>query len=363
MAKDPFLLLLHDPLHDHELQTRLLNHAVGDVVQTLDINAVVRKISCGKSSTADDGQILALTQLLNVEPHDLPLVVLWDDHRKRALYFASSMKRLEKDLTELKEAISRPGSTFENVADRIPGSELVGLENPTHHFAPIFKIYAVAPIGMMPSGLVATMDQAKAAWRFAVESVDRLRNRDPESGQHWPWKIPRESLELFSRRELDSVAILEHQQFQNRALLTIAYCRAIESELNTSLVQETRREMGIAMPDYFLQHCPGAQAQFSRDGMTIDMNAKRKSGWHPPGLGQSRIVAHGLNIPTLQTHPALNTIWSEISHIRNLVAHPNDAFGDADYERCRTLVDELLGPVYGTHLVELKKSLRGRSET
>jgi hypothetical protein len=120
---------------------------------------------------------------------------------------------------------------------------------------------------------------------------------------------------------------------------TMPVCKAFETEINRSVVQLMRKVNQIKMPDYYHRHCPLfgkleilPTRVFPTGAEPIALNAKTKSGWLAPGLGQSRIaydhyVKDGNEkiVSWLDNDGRKQLLdnWRLVYEIRNKSAHPN----------------------------------------
>lgn len=347
------LFLLHDPVHYQSMEKELLAHSIREKVEVLALS----KISPCDGDLTRDERILEIAKMCGLEPYELPQLIILEKTKSEGRVL---------DLSGLKEGtklhcLPTSPQTLEEELDTL----LLEVSGPSGHSAvgPLKRLAAraIVPIGAMAlAGFFL-----KRVLRPATKSPKTKRaSQHPLSVEYeWPWQITEEQLELETRNSLNAALKLEALNFEHIPTTIGAYCRAIEAEFNASLVQEIRSSLGISMPQYFMRHCPGGHALFNQNGIKIDMNQKHNSTWRPPGLGQSRIVAEGLEIPSLREYPRIKNTWAEIARLRNLAAHPSQSLVHHDHELCREHIDELLGATLGSHLIAVKEALSDRRVT
>jgi hypothetical protein len=151
------------------------------------------------------------------------------------------------------------------------------------------------------------------------------------------------NVQASSKNYLKTASIIFNQlnelleDTEDYSIYTLPLCKSFETEINLSIVQLLRRELGIAMPTYFSKYCPAMNELpvkpselFVNNPREIPMNRLHNGRWLPPGLGESRLVFNTLRIgkPNLASGwipdnkiSLLVDQWGVIQRVRNLTAH------------------------------------------
>jgi hypothetical protein len=138
------------------------------------------------------------------------------------------------------------------------------------------------------------------------------------------------------------------KDLQDFSIYTLPLCKSFETEINLSIVQLIRKELGIPMPAYFFKFCPTKGELIvipSKDIVPnprgIPLNKVSHGAWLPPGLGESRLVFSTLRIdmPNLAAEwiekdkiDFLIEKWGVIQRVRNLTAHADSVLKEQSDE-------------------------------
>jgi hypothetical protein len=142
--------------------------------------------------------------------------------------------------------------------------------------------------------------------------------------------LERNRLEMEASAALASAdAILRAgTRLEDFSPLLICIGTAFESEINASLVQWYRQELGVPMPVFFKAHAPGVAALVDGE-RPVDFNARRRhSEWFPPSMGAT--LWAGVQHFNARQPQELNAegfrqlvgIWKAILDLRNRAGHP-----------------------------------------
>jgi hypothetical protein len=175
--------------------------------------------------------------------------------------------------------------------------------------------------------------------------------------------LDRNSLELETSGALASAdAILKSgATLDDFSPVMICIGKAFESEINASIVQWYRQQLGVNMPQFFKRHAPGVSAVVNSEVQPVDFNARRRlHGWHPPSLGASLWAGtHHFQANPEELTPEqfgdLTGIWKDILSIRNQAAHPG-MMSESDFERAV----ELWGVLKNKGLIQCLLDLKER---
>lgn len=173
----------------------------------------------------------------------------------------------------------------------------------------------------------------------AIEINNKLRKLETEVNLDYKAKIFLKSSnminDLFADEEIDFSAV------------TIGYSKFFEREVNLSVVQLVRKELGINMPSYFEQYCDISGQYIIKigDDFKVNFNMQdRSSGKYlPPGLGQSLIsyntIADRLTM-YISKYKELIKEGKKLNTIRNKSAHP-DLIKKEDVKNMKEIIVEL----------------------
>ena len=145
--------------------------------------------------------------------------------------------------------------------------------------------------------------------------------------------------------------------------VAIGYTKFFEKEINVSIVQSIRKDLGIDMPKFFNKYCPvgGTYEVKINDRFKIDYNMKNmKTGSYlAPGLGQT-FNALEVEIGNIEGDSnKLNELLSKgrkLNTIRNRAAHP-ELIGKDDLDKIRDIIHKLYLHKVFDELITTKKKL------
>lgn len=190
--------------------------------------------------------------------------------------------------------------------------------------------------------------------------------RAPQARLEWPWpSIAKEQMEHEAWAAM-STALRLHalDDLEDWSPVSVCYGKALEAEINASVVQDIRRRLGIRLPEFFKRYQPNCHASvfvntFNSD---IDFNVQRRGQWLPPGLGQSEEVARQLGSGDFAVDEQWSELllrWSEIRRLRNAAAHASRVVARGDADRCRREFSILVERSIVKALLDKKHELRG----
>lgn len=164
---------------------------------------------------------------------------------------------------------------------------------------------------------------------FYMASLSPQRPREFESSPSLLSGIDRKNLELEASGALASAQSILRAgaMMSDYSPLLICIAKAFESEMNASIIQWYRLQLGVNMPEFFKRHAPGVSAVVGSSYRPVDFNATRGAGvWHPPSLGQSLWVAvnHFSTCPEQLSEDqfeSLLRLWQTFLPLRNSAAH------------------------------------------
>jgi hypothetical protein len=145
--------------------------------------------------------------------------------------------------------------------------------------------------------------------------------------------------------------------------VAIGYTKFFEKEINVSIVQSIRKDLGINMPKFFNKYCPvgGTYEVKINDKFKIDYNMKNmKTGSYlAPGLGQT-FHALEVEIGNIEGDSnKLNELLSKgrkLNNIRNRAAHP-ELISKDDLDKIRDIILKLYLYKVFDELITTKKKL------
>ncbi len=145
--------------------------------------------------------------------------------------------------------------------------------------------------------------------------------------------------------------------------VAIGYTKFFEKEINVSIVQSIRKDLGINMPEFFNKYCPirGTYELKINDKFKIDYNMKnmRTGSYLAPGLGQT-FHALEAEIGNVEGESnKLNELLSKgrkLNTIRNRAAHP-ELISKDDLDKIRDIILKLYLHKVFDDLIATKKKL------
>jgi hypothetical protein len=156
----------------------------------------------------------------------------------------------------------------------------------------------------------------------SIETNNKLRKLENETNIDYRAKIFLKSANminnLFDDEEIDFSAV------------TIGYSKFFEREINLSIVQLIRKELGINMPNYYEAYCDRSGQYIVQigDDFKVNFNMQDRSNgkYLPPGLGQSLICYNSMADKLSSFISKYNELIKEgkkLNSIRNKSAHPD----------------------------------------
>lgn len=195
----------------------------------------------------------------------------------------------------------------------------------------------------------------------------------PESIQK-KWK----SIQYTTNNYLKAAAFVSNKmsmflrEIDDYSMYTFPLCKSFETEINLSVVQLIRKELGVLMPIYFSKYCSEKDdlpylpsKEIVQTPRIIYMNNKSRGKWLPPGLGESRVVFEsmrlrdplvGIDWETDDRLTVLTKNWGAIQKIRNLTMH-NEAVNKSYVEVLDSCFSELDDLGLLNSLTDLKVTL------
>jgi hypothetical protein len=147
--------------------------------------------------------------------------------------------------------------------------------------------------------------------------------------------------------------------------VTIGYSKFFESEINLSLVQLIRNEIGIPMPLYFNKYydMPGDFLVKVREGYIVNFNVRdfSQGNYLPPGLGQSLNTSKRLRRELSEYIKELDELISEgkkLNEVRNKSAHPELVFKE-DLMTVKAALIQIYSKGILSDLILAKERLKG----
>ena len=173
----------------------------------------------------------------------------------------------------------------------------------------------------------------------SIEINNKLRKLENETNIDYRAKIFLKSANminnLFDDEEIDFSAV------------TIGYSKFFEREINLSIVQLIRKELGINMPNYYETYCDRSGQYIVQigDDFKVNFNMQDRSNgkYLPPGLGQSLICYNTMADRLSNYISKYNELIKEgkkLNSIRNKSAHP-DLINKEDVKRIKEILLQL----------------------
>jgi hypothetical protein len=112
-------------------------------------------------------------------------------------------------------------------------------------------------------------------------------------------------------------------------ILAIGVAKTFEHEVNRSIVQRCRQQLGVAMPGRFAEWCEqSGQCAVETGGRhPVELNGRRNKEWLPPTIGAARHAASALidaGMEPPRDWALLRGRWDEITRLRNTCCHAHD---------------------------------------
>ena len=328
---------------------------------------------------------------LGIPANDLPCVVVFEGGAREFCWIQTCASSIEPQLETLALAAhdmdSRETGRFESIDDYLADYDLGARASAVDETGSVAQSLA-SVLAPSTDHLDLCRDSIRSKWEMFQEALSSAQLDSSETlnevarsaltlgmmialshggtvQEEWPWP-PRDLWELEAAASLATAMRLRTlDDMESVAPIVICYGRAFEAEINLSIVQALRQQLGVQMPEYFGRCQSGVSAiadvEIGGRQRRVNLNAKRAGRWMPPGLGQSEMVARALGVGDLFT-PAnwqlLLQRWAIIRRHRNSAAHPGlvePSSVDACHQALHDLnQNEVLGVVLG-----IKAIMRG----
>lgn len=189
----------------------------------------------------------------------------------------------------------------------------------------------------------------------SIEVSNKLKQLENEENLDYKSKIFLKSANMIN-------SLLTSEEIDYSAV-TIGYSKFFEREVNLSIVQLIRKELGINMPYYYEQYCDVNGNYFVKIDNDFKVNfnmQERTSGKYlPPGLGQSLICFNTMSkqlVYYISKYKELISLGKKLNSIRNKSAHP-DLINKKDVDNIKEIIVELYIQGAFKEMISIKEKL------
>ena len=210
------------------------------------------------------------------------------------------------------------------------------------------------------------IDKIKKDFNYSLEELEQIRDYEIENIIQSI--IKNEDLDYKARIFLKTSNLISkvlEEEDLDYSSITIGYAKFFEREINLSVVQLIRKQLGIEMPLFYEKYYPTDKDYIikMKEDFSIDFNKKEYSGTNylPPGLGQSLIsfksMANDLN-EHFSNSKLLIKNGRTLNAIRNNSAHPKKIVTKKEVTKMKEILVKLYVNKIFDEIIETKKKLR-----